>query len=189
MLASKSVPVLKKLMDKKSKQNVSVSIDKKYLKISGNDFTYMIRLVDGEYFKTDPMLNIECNYKFKINKDELLEVMKYDSDLIKDTRKPVVFAMYENKLYLYCETYKYEAIDKIDAKEVVWSEDLAIKFSPSYFVDVMRIIDVDEPICYGGGSKQPLIIKGNEYKYLICPVFNSELTANEIVNRIRRKVA
>ena len=51
--------------------------------VVGNDFTYIIRRIDGEYFKVDSMLNMSDNYRFVPDREQILEAMKYDAELRK----------------------------------------------------------------------------------------------------------
>ena len=90
---NKCVPVFKKLMDKKSEKEIGIYQDKKYIKVEGNDFTYIIRRIDGEYFKVDSMLDMSDNYRFVPDRDQFLEAMKYDAELRKTSgayKMPVV---------------------------------------------------------------------------------------------------
>ena len=54
----KCLPVFKKIMDKKSDAGVKVYQDQKYIRISGKDFTYVIRRIDGQYFNIEQMLSL-----------------------------------------------------------------------------------------------------------------------------------
>ena len=44
---NKCVPVFKKLMDKKSEKEIEIYQDGKYIRLEGNNFTYIIRRIDG----------------------------------------------------------------------------------------------------------------------------------------------
>lgn len=169
----KCVPVFKKIMDKKSEKEVIISQDKKYIKVYGNDFTYMVRRVDGEYFKIDQFLNIVDNYRFIPKRENILEAMKYDTDLAsvcKADKKPVVFHSENGNLYSYINTVKYEAFDELQTKENNMDESLYIGFNPKFLVDVFSIVDSDNPVCIGINGKSPMIITGNEYRFLVLPV-------------------
>lgn len=103
------VPVLKKILDKKSEREIVVTQDKKYIKVEGNNFTYIIHRVDGEYFKTEQMLNIPTNFKFVADRENILGVMKYNADLVKmdgNDKIPVVLHSENGKLYSYVDTKK-----------------------------------------------------------------------------------
>ena len=170
---NKCVPVFKKIMDKKSEKEVIISQDKKYVKIEGNDFTYMIRRIEGEYFKVDQLLKFSEEYRFIANRKNILEVMKYDTDLIKadgSDKKPVVLHSENGNLYSYAKTVKYEAFEELETMENNMGEKLYIGFNPQFLADAFSIVDSENPVCIGTNAKSPMIIMGNEYSFLVLPV-------------------
>lgn len=170
----KCVPVFKKIIDKKSEKEVLISQDKKYIKVEGNNFTYMIRRIDGEYFNVDRILGIiSDDYRFEPNRKNILEAMKYNADLVKSActdRKPVVLHSENGNLYSYINTVKYEAFDELKTKENTMKESLYIGFNPQILADVFSVIDSDNPVCVGTNAKSPMLITGNEYSFLVLPV-------------------
>ena len=167
------VPVFKKIMDKKSENEVIISQDKKYIKVEGNDFTYIVRRIDGEYFKVDQMLNIAEDFRFTPDRESILEAMKYDADLAKADnadRKPVVLHSENGNLYSYINTVKYEAFDELETKEIQMKDGLYIAFNPQFLADAFSIVDSDNPVCIGNNAKSPMLITGNEYSFLVLPV-------------------
>lgn len=167
------VPVFKKIMDKKSEKEVVISQDKKYIKVEGNDFTYIVRRIDGEYFKVDQMLDIAEDFRFAPDRESILEAMKYDADLAKADnadRKPVVLHSENGNLYSYINTVKYEAFDELETKKIQMKDSLYIAFNPQFLADAFSIVDSDNPVCIGNNAKSPMLITGNEYSFLVLPV-------------------
>ena len=167
------VPVFKKIMDKKSENEVVISQDKKYIKVEGNDFTYIVRRIDGEYFKVDQMLDIAEDFRFTPDRESILEAMKYDADLAKADnadKKPVVLHSENENLYSYINTVKYEAFDELETKEIQMKDSLYIAFNPQFLADAFSIVDSDSPVCIGTNAKSPMLITGNEYSFLVLPV-------------------
>lgn len=186
------VPVFKKIMDKKSEKEVVISQDKKYIKVEGNDFTYIVRRIDGEYFKVDQMLNIAEDFRFTPDRESILEAMKYDADLAKADnadRKPVVLHSENGNLYSYINTVKYEAFDELETKEIQMKDGLYIAFNPQFLADAFSIVDSDNPVCIGNNAKAPMLITGNEYSFLVLPVNitsdNYSVKFTEHINRGR----
>lgn len=170
---NKCVPVFKKIMDKKSEKEVIISQDKKYIKVEGNDFTYMIRRIEGEYFKVDQFLKFSEEYRFISNRKNILEVMKYDADLIKADgadKKPVVLHSENGILYSYAKTVRYEAFEEVETMENNMDAKLYIGFNPQFLADVFNIVDSENPVCIGVNAKAPMIITENEYSFLVLPV-------------------
>lgn len=168
-LHCRCVPVFKKLLDKKSERKVIISQNDKYVKVESENFTYITKRIDGEYFKVNQMLSDEWDYKFTANAKELLEAMKYDADLLKESKLPVTFHAENGNLYSYASTTRYEAFDEIEVKEKP-EKDFYIGFNPNFLVDVMSIVDSEYPIFYGTKEVCPWIIKGDTYSFLILLV-------------------
>ena len=168
-LHCRCVPVFKKLLDKKSERKVIISQNDKYVKVESENFTYITKKIDGEYFKVNQMLSDEWDYKFKANAKELLEAMKYDADLLKESKLPVTFHAENGNLYSYASTMRYEAFDEIEVKEKP-EKDFYIGFNPSFLVDIMSIVDSEYPVFYGTKEVCPWIINGDTYSFLILPV-------------------
>ena len=168
-LHCRCVPVFKKLLDKKSEKKVIISQNDKYVKVESENFTYITKRIDGEYFKVNQMLSDEWDYKFTANAKELLDAMKYDADLLKESKLPVTFHAENGNLYSYASTTRYEAFDEIEVKEKP-EKDFYIGFNPNFLVDVMSIVDSEYPIFYGTKEVCPWIINGDTYSFFILPV-------------------
>lgn len=163
------VPVFKKLLDKKSERKVIISQNDKYVKVESENFTYITKRIDGEYFKVNQMLSDEWDYKFTANAKELLEAMKYDADLLKESKLPVTFHAENGNLYSYASTTRYEAFDEIEVKEKP-EKDFYIGFNPNFLVDIMSIVDSEYPVFYDTKEVCSWIINGDTYSFLILPV-------------------
>lgn len=166
----KCMPVFKKIMDKKSDAEVKVYQDKKYIRVEGKDFTYIIRRIEGEYFKVNNMLTDDRDYIFNADKENMLSVMKYNCDMVKQEKKPVVFHSEDGKLYSYMATSRYETFDELETSDNTMENNLYIGFNPHFLADAFSIIDTDKPLCRGKNNKSPMFIDGNEYSFLVLPV-------------------
>lgn len=190
---NKCVPVFKKLMDKKSEKEIEVYQDGKYIRLEGNDFTYIIRRIDGDYFKIDQMLNMSDDYRFVPDREQILEAMKYDAELIKTSgagKKPVILHSENGNLYSYIAAGKYEAFDEFETSENNMKDNFYIGFDPQFLTDAFNIVDSDKPLCFGTGNKAPLLINGDEYKILVLPVnMGNEDYSVEFTKRIKSEVA
>ena len=190
---NKCVPVFKKLMDKKSEKEIEIYQAGKYIRLEGNDFTYIIRRIDGEYFKVDSMLDMSDDYRFVPDREQFLEAMKYDAELRKTSgayKVPVVFHSENGNLYSYIRASRYEAFDEFETSENSMKDNFYIGFDPQFLTDAFNIVDSDKPLCFGTGNKAPLLINGYEYKILVLPVnIGNEDYSAEFTKRIRGEVA
>ena len=180
-------------MDKKSEKKIEIYQDEKYVRLEGNDFTYMVCRIDGEYFNVDKMLNMSDDYRFVPNREQILEAMKYDVELRKTSgadKEPVVLHSENGRLYSYIKATRYEAFDEFETSENNMKDNFYIGFNPQFLTDAFSIVDSDKPLCFGTGNKAPLLINGDEYKILILPVnIGNEDYSAEFTKRIRGEVA
>lgn len=166
----KCLPVFKKIMDKKSDAEVKVYQDQKYIRISGKDFTYVIRRIDGQYSNIEQMLCDSRDFVFNADREEMLKIMKYNADMVKEEKEPTIFHSENGKLYTYLQTSRYQTFDEIETENLVMDEDLFIGFNSHYLVDVLSVIDSENPVFRGSKRNAPMYIDGNEYNFLILPI-------------------
>lgn len=166
------VPVLKKCLDKKSEKEVVISQNEKKVKVEGKDFTYIAKRVEGDYFDTEKILNISDEFEFIPKRESILEIMKYYSSVISSSlaRVPITLYSKNGKMYSYLRTELCEVIDEVDLKNK--PTDFEICFNPQFLKNVFSIVDSDYPRCIGVNAKSPIIIKGDEYLFLVLPVSN-----------------
>ena len=189
---NKCVPVFKKLMDKKSEKEIEIYQDEKHIRLEGNDFTYIIRRINGEFFKVDSMLDMSDDYRFVPDREQILEAMKYDAELRKTSgvdKMPVILHSENGNLYSYISAGRYEAFDEFETSENTMKDNFYIGFEPQFLTDAFNIVDSDKPLCFGTGSKAPLLINGDEYKILVLPVnIENDEYSTEFTKRIRGEV-
>lgn len=184
LLHRKCMPVFKKLLDKKSDNRIKMYQDKKYIRIEGDNFTYIIKRINGQYFKVEQMLLKDYEYSFNVVKEDILNVMKYDCDLLKsdEVKKPVVLHSEEGILYTYLRTSRYEVFDVLNTKNNHMKDDFYIGFDPNYLAEAFSIVDSENPLCQGVNNKGPLMIYGEEYSFLVLPVNIKGLNIEESMN-------
>lgn len=193
MLHNMCVPVFKKLLNKKSDDIVKMSQDKKYVKVEGKNFTYIIKKCDGKYFNIDNMINANFDKSFTVNCKNFFEVCNHAYNLIKlqgkDCRVPMIIHMEDGKIYAYTHTVRYESFTSIDAESIIM-DDMIIGFNPRYLTEALGIIDVEKANVKLVSSKAPIIIEGNEYLFLIVPVrIKDGINYEEVFRRLIKKAA
>jgi DNA polymerase-3 subunit beta len=129
------------------------------------------RLIEGEYFRIDNMLNVDYLIKFNINKKEFLDCLDRSSLLIKDSdKKPIKLTIEDSTLYLKIDSLIGSMNEEIDI--VKEGNNLIIGFNPKFLMDAIRVIDDDNITIYMNNKKSPCVIKDEEenYIYLILPM-------------------
>lgn len=179
LIMNRIVYDLKKALDKKSKKKIIISQGKKFIRVTGDDFTYIQIKLNDEYFDINRFLIGEFSLKFKANTEEMLSHMKYYTDNVisKTDRKPIVLKISDNTITTYAKNARFEISDSMKIKEHT-GEDLFIAFNPYFFVDALKIADSDVISIEGTNSKAPFFINANKYSFIILPVnINGEIEA------------
>lgn len=110
LLYKNCVPVMKKVLNKKSDNKATISQDKKYIKIRGGDFLYISRKADLKFFDTNNLLkNISEKFSFLVSRESFLQTIKYDIDLLKTNKRkeqesPLVLTSENGQMYSYINT-------------------------------------------------------------------------------------
>lgn len=183
------VPVLKKILDKKSEDRVRIYRDKEYVRIEGENFTFATRRMNNLYFNIKNCIEHkeDYRYKFRANKEDMISVMKYYCDVAGKDREPVLFHNHNGELCTYMKTNKYELFESIEVDDFYMHDDEYVGFNPHFILDAFNTVDSDEPLCEGLGRKTPLFIYGEEYSFMMLPVhINDRVPCME--NFINKKI-
>ena len=192
MLSNKCVPVFKKVLNKKSDKLITYQTDGKYNKITGNNFVYYSKCIDTSYFKTEEMLNESAEYNCIVNRENLMEIAKYNKDLriSKEDNKPMVLKCKNNTLYSYMRTSRYETLDTVETKDFNVKEGFTIAFNPAYMFEGLNIMEKEDAKIELKNSKAPALVTCGEYQYLLLPVnLNVAGEISTIEERINKLIA
>ena len=135
------------------------------------DTLVVSRLIDGEYFKIDNMLNNDYSTKLSVNKRDFLNCIDRSTLLVKESdKKPLIFTVEDSNLQLSMRSSIGSLCEDLGvAKE---GNDIKIGFNPRFLLDALRVIDDENVDIYMMNPKAPCFIKDKEetYIYLILPV-------------------
>lgn len=162
---------LKKVLDKKSKELVIISVSDKYIKVSGKEFTYIQRRLEGEYFRVSQMLTSDYDFSFKADTEKTLEHFKYYTDnvITKADCKPILLKIGNDKVITYGRNTRFETSDELEIADFSGKE-LTIGFNPYFLVDALKIADSDNVRIIGKNCKAPIMIEADKYSFLVLPV-------------------
>lgn len=166
--------VFGKVFDKKSDNDVNICQDEHFVKVSGTNFTYITRRYDIRYFDVERMLNEETTFSFSVNRENILSVMQYNLGLLDSASKgrgvTVILHPTDGEVYSYVGTTKYQAFDELDTDNYKGNDEFCIGFNVQFLVDAFSVIDSDEPVVTGSKMIAPIVVKGDEYSFMILPV-------------------
>lgn len=175
-------PHLKKIANVKSDKVVKVSYNTKYVQFSGEDFDYWSRLSDCEYYKVDSLLNINDDFEFKLEPEEIVKLSKEYKSVLSATDNNPMFVVYDDNnksINTGVITPDYMTSDLVDGFKNVHGLDKTVVFgfNPRYIYDAMQLFS-DEVNVKGmfrtsgvtGAQTSPLIFFDNVYTALVLPV-------------------
>lgn len=171
MLSYQSFPILKKLLDKNQDMEVSLLKEKKYIKITGRDFVYVIRRIEGEYFDVGKMMmdnSSRSSYYFTTSKEALIKVIQYGSSLAKKNKTSLIFHKLGGRLFSHFDSGRYEILDEIDVDKMELPEHFFFGFTPCKVLDILKVLDTETMTLHIENEKSCAYIQGNEYSFLIC---------------------
>ena len=130
-----------------------------------------MRLVEGKYFDLSAFLQDKTNRKIRIDKTQLKDSVSRALLLLADkVQKPLVVQVAENKVTLEAATTAGEMSEAINVVTEGESGPLRIGYNPRYLMEILQAIE-DETIDLSlGGEKDPCLIKGMDYLYVLLPV-------------------
>lgn len=144
-----------------------------YLKITGEDWQYITRLVEGEYFNIDNVIPVDFNFNIDVDKDSFNESVQFAKEILAD-KKPVVFDI--TKDFIISGASADKEFSEVISENINTSNSNYIKtgFDPKYLIDIFKTIpDEKIKLNFGDNANRPLVITGNKTineTYMICPI-------------------
>ncbi|MBR6149601.1 MAG: DNA polymerase III subunit beta [Lachnospiraceae bacterium] len=175
IIPGKTLNEISKILGGSDEDDVSIFFTDKHVIFEFDSTTVISRLIEGEYFKVDQMLNNNYETKISINKKEFLNCIDRATLLVKEgDKKPIIVSIEDEKLELKISSALGSMNEDIDIKKE--GKSLMIGFNPKFLIDALKVIDDETIDMYMFNSKAPCFIKDADesYIYLVLPVnFNN----------------
>lgn len=165
---------LKAIADKKS--FISIMANDKYVAFVGDDYVYIARVVEGEYFKYEKMISDGnyYDYSFNINPSELGDITKEYYKIVKvDKKKPMCMVNRpEYGVQVGIVTSDYRTSDHLETikNEDGMNNEWEFAMNPKFIFDAMQMFNGEVNIMGKYSRKTPIICKDDEFTALILPV-------------------
>ncbi len=175
IIPGKALNEISKIIGGSADDDVSVFFTDKHVLFEFDKTIVISRLIEGEYFQVDKMLNNNYETKMSVNKKEFLSCIDRATLLVKEgDKKPIVVSIEDEKLELKISSTLGSMKEEIDIKKE--GKSLVIGFNPKFMLDALKVIDDEVIDLYMFNSKAPCFIKDADenYIYLVLPVnFNN----------------
>ena len=133
------------------------------------------RIIGGEFFQVERMLSDNYETKVKINRKDLLEVIKRASAIVHEgDKKPIIVNIENDVMTISISSNISSFTNSIEI--VKEGKDIMIGFNPKFIREVIENIDDEEISLYLLNAKSPCFIRDDagSYVYIILPVnFNN----------------
>ena len=171
VVPGKTLNEVSKIISGGTDDEVRLYFTENHVMFEFDDTIVVSRLIEGEYFRIDQMLNSDYDTKLTVNKKEMLSCIDRTTMLIKDSdKKPIIIGITDHSMEVklnsaYGSMKEELAIDKR-------GKDIMIGFNPKFLIDALRVIDDETVDIYLVNPKAPCFIRDKEenYIYLILPV-------------------
>ncbi|WP_195238604.1 DNA polymerase III subunit beta [Romboutsia sp. 1001285H_161024_C4] len=157
-------------MLKALKGNIKATASTKYIKYQVGEYNFYNRLIEGDFIEVDYLKPKEYNTKFKINKKDILEILK-SMEKISATHKNqlVMFTITNNVIHISAKDDKISLEDSVICETEEHLEDVSMGFNCKYLIDSIKNMD-DVFSVELTTNVNPIILKSPGKYDLILPV-------------------
>ena len=135
-------------------------------------FTFISRLLEGEFIRYDQIFNEDFTTNVTIERQAFLSGLERAILVSREHKKsPVKLEIQEQSIIITANTEMGESYDEVQAD--VDGSTLEIAFNPRYLIDALKAIDEERIIARFTTGLSPCIIRGlesDDAKYLILPL-------------------
>lgn len=134
VVPGKTLNEVSKIISGGTDDEVRLYFTENHVMFEFDDTIVVSRLIEGEYFRIDQMLNSDYDTKLTVNKKEMLSCIDRTTMLIKDSdKKPIIIGITDHSMEVklnsaYGSMKEELAIDKR-------GKDIMIGFNPKFLID------------------------------------------------------
>ncbi|MFI3236403.1 MAG: DNA polymerase III subunit beta [Lachnospiraceae bacterium] len=171
VVPGKTLNEVSKILSGETDDDVILYFTENHIVFEFDNTTVVSRLIEGEYFRIEQMLNADYETRININKREFQSCIDRATLLTKEgDKKPIIMNITDLSIELKINATIGSMNEEIDVSKN--GKDLMIGFNPKFLMDALKVIDDEYITLYMLNSKSPCIIKNEteDYLYLILPV-------------------
>jgi len=153
---------------------ISISVGKRQIVFEFAGYTFISRLLEGDFLDYRTTLPKECTVSARVNTRRMLEALERTSLMgtaDAKLRSPSTCVLSESGIFLSSSTAIGTASDRFEA--VIEGTPLEIGFNNKFLIDALRATDSDECLLRFNTPIAPILIQpteGEGYLYLVLPV-------------------
>lgn len=155
-----------------SEEDVSITFTPNHILFTLGSTRIISRLLDGEFINYRQIIPEEYKMRVKVNSKMLLDSIERASLLAKEGKTNLIKMNIKDEVMVITSNSQYGNVYEEVPVELEGGE-LQIAFNSKYFIDVLRILDVEEVYLEFSSGVSPSLLKTMDedvYTYLILPV-------------------
>ena len=171
IVPGKTMNELGKILEDEAEKDVEIFITEKHILFEFGKTSVVSRLIEGEYFRVDQMLNNDYGTKITVNRKDMLNCIDRTTMLIKESdKRPIVIGISDTQMEVRLNSSIGSMHEELFIEKT--GSDMMIGFNPKYLIEALRVIDEEEVDIYLISAKAPCFIRDKDqtYVYLILPV-------------------
>ncbi len=171
IIPGKTLNEISRILAGDANKDVVIYFEKNHVLFELENTTVVSRIVEGQYFNYEQMLNNDYETKIKVKTKELYESIDRGTLLLREGEvKPIVMDIDDTKINISIKTMVGGMKENVLCEKS--GKDLSIAFRPKFFLDVLKVLDEEEIDLFMINAKSPCIIRNddNSYIYFILPV-------------------
>jgi len=172
VIPAKALHELSRVLPTDAADSVSFYYTDKRIVFDLPQFTFVSRLLEGEFIRYDQIFNEDFTTNVTMTRQDFLSGLERATLVARESKKsPVKLEIAENSVIITSNTEMGTAFDEVQAE--VDGSTLEIAFNPRYLIDALRAIEEKQIIIRFTTGLSPCIIRGLESdaaKYLILPL-------------------
>ena len=167
-IPGKSLAEVSKIMAGEADKKVRIAFNEKLACFFMEETKIITRLIEGKYFDVKRMMTLSGDIRITANRNDLISVIDRASLLIQETdKKPMIFKA-KDRLYVELKSGLGSMKEELEIEKE--GEDITIGLNHRFMMEALRAIDDENVTMCMINSKNPCVIKGENYIYIVLPI-------------------
>lgn len=170
VIPAKTIRELTRLLQEDDPQEVTVApLKENQLTIRFAGVTMVTRLIEGQFPQYEKVIPPPSKRTLSANRGQLLTAIRRASLMTTATSQAVVFELGPGRLVVSKESPELGSARE-ELPVAYAGESMAVAFSPEFWLDVLKILPMEEVTIELVGADKPAVIRLQDFTYLVLPM-------------------
>lgn len=169
VIPAKTVRELSRLLQEDAEDVTMTPLRDNQLAVRFGGVTIMTRLIEGQFPQFDKVIPAPSKERLTCNRQGLMDAIRRASLMTTATSQAVIFELAQDRLTISKESAEHGSARE-ELSVAYAGEAMAIAFNPEFWLDVLRVLDVEEVAVEISGAERPAVIRQAGFLYLALPM-------------------